>query len=288
VVVSAPSERKDHSPDHPEARAVLRRHVLGHAAERLGADRILIADLLQRLEEPDQVDHTLAGHVALVVAHLLGRLRLRVGDVDVDDAALVGGEDVGGGAAGVMPMPCIQGCADIGTDLLGERYGLGQRPDERLLGTGAEHHGSKKLQPEPDARLLQDRGDRREPREDELPPLVAGLVARRREHGHHPGAANLRSELRVFLELRESGLVSGVIRGGELDGQVGDARLDPRLLEEGFGRLDPVLTSGGELYVHARVADLARKAHEVGPCHLACERPVEREEHGGLGRSPSH
>ena len=63
-----------------------RGHVGWHAAERLGADAVHVADLLQRLEKPHQIDHAFAGHVTLVVAHLFRRRRLGIRHVNMHDA----------------------------------------------------------------------------------------------------------------------------------------------------------------------------------------------------------
>ena len=66
-----------------QLRALLCGHLRWDSAKRLRAHAVRIPDLLERLEEADQIDAALSRHEALVVTHVLGWRRLRVGNVDV-------------------------------------------------------------------------------------------------------------------------------------------------------------------------------------------------------------
>src|ERR1017187_2844787 len=90
-----------------QPRALFGRHVLEAAAEDLHAEGVLVADFVERHQECVQVDDALAGHEPLVVADLIGRQFGRVAEVHVDDAVLAGFDDVGGGRAGVVPVPHV-------------------------------------------------------------------------------------------------------------------------------------------------------------------------------------
>src|SRR5580658_4388912 len=89
-----------------QTRGCLGRHVLA-AAEDFHAERILVADFVERHQEGIQVDDALAGHQPFVVANLLGRLLRRVAEMHVDNATLAGFDDVFGGRASVVPVPHV-------------------------------------------------------------------------------------------------------------------------------------------------------------------------------------
>src|ERR1017187_10172376 len=87
--------------------ALFGRHVLEAAAEDFHAEGVLVADFVQREQESVLVDDALAGHQPLVVADLVGRQLWRIAEVHVDDAVLAGFHDVGGGGAGMVPVPHV-------------------------------------------------------------------------------------------------------------------------------------------------------------------------------------
>src|ERR1035438_5345766 len=70
-----------------QARALFGRHVLEAAAEDLHAEGVLVTDFVERHQECVQVDDAFAGHEALVVADLIGRLVGRVAEALADDAS---------------------------------------------------------------------------------------------------------------------------------------------------------------------------------------------------------
>ena len=116
----------------PEPGRLFRRHVFRNAPEGFGADAVLVADLLQRLQEADEIDDAFARHQPLVVPHFFRRAFLRIGEMEVNDPRLVGGEDVGNRPSGVIPVPDVEDRADVRTGLLCEPHRFRERPDERV------------------------------------------------------------------------------------------------------------------------------------------------------------
>jgi hypothetical protein len=82
-------------------------------AEDFYAERIVVVDALERLQEAGQVDDTFAGQQTLIIVDLLWRQVRRVIEMDVHDAIAAGGNDVRCGGSCVVPVPGIEQQSDF-------------------------------------------------------------------------------------------------------------------------------------------------------------------------------
>src|SRR5215467_409457 len=101
-------------------RGCFRRYVF-RSPEDFHAERLVVVDALERLQESGQVDDTFSGQQTLIVVDLLWRQVRRVIEMDVHNAISAGGDDVLWGRSCVVPVPGIEQQSDVGTTFLGER-----------------------------------------------------------------------------------------------------------------------------------------------------------------------
>ena len=91
----------------PGFRGCFRCHIF-RSPEDFYAERIVVADALERLQEAGQIDDTFAGEQTLIIADLLWRQIRRVIEMDMHDAIAAGGDDVLWGGPCVVPVPGIE------------------------------------------------------------------------------------------------------------------------------------------------------------------------------------
>ena len=194
------------------------------------------------------------GSQAHVVPDVLRRHRARIRDVHVDDAGPVGREDVGDGAAGVVPMPGVERDADVGPaftasfTVSGSVQTKGRAPAHpvRRHRRGRRHHGQcgKRVGPGIRARAACRawRAPPRLPRADRAPfPAIrlgwpAGVVG---EHELKVATADARGERRIVCQLRQAVRKRSLIASKRaLHREVRNRRLDFQFGQKRTGRFE--------------------------------------------------
>src|SRR6185312_5291959 len=130
-----------------QLRRLLGRHLVQAAAEHFHAERVRVANRLQRLQKSGQVDDAFAGQQPLVVTNLLGGEIGRIIEMNVYDALPAGINDVLRGSGRMMPVPRIQQQTYGVDEFFSKLEHVVQPPDELVFELLSQMQRPKKFQP---------------------------------------------------------------------------------------------------------------------------------------------
>ena len=199
--------------------------------------------------------------------------------MDGDDAVFAGADDVVCCGAGVVPVPGVEGEADVGAAFDAEFEHLGHLPNELVGELFADVKRSEEFEAEADVGVPQGVGGFGEAFEISLAEFDFRDGAGRHDPGHHAGATDGGSEDGGVAEFGHAGLEGGVVFA-EFDGEVQTGRAEIEFGEEIFGGVDAEFHGCVEINVGAGETDFGGEAGEFRPRHAPVdEHAVQRKKH---------
>ena len=185
-------------------------------------------------------------------------------EVDGDDAVFAGADDVFCGGAGVVPVPRVEGEADVGAAFDAEFEHLGHLPNELVGELFADVERSEEFKAEADVGVPESAGGFAEAFQISLAEFDFGDGTGRHDPRHHARATYGGGEDGGVAEFGHAGLESGLVLA-KFYREVEAGGAEVEFGEEIFGGIDAEFHGCVEIDVGAGEADFGGKAGEFRP-----------------------